>query len=248
MSHIRAAYRFTLFFLATIGIYALFLIRKPFVKDKVGLRQATFGTWIRSFVRISKMRVVISGPPPTPPFFMVANHLSYTDIAALRYAAKGIFVAKAEISQWFIIGYFVRDIGTIFINRENRRDIPRAGEEIIERLDAGEGVVVFPEGTSTRGDNVLPFNSSFFEFAARKNLPVSYATLSYSTPAGEMPASTAVSWWDDTGFFAHIWRLFRVREYTATVTFGDEPVLNPDRKVLSARLHDLISERFEPVV
>ncbi|MBK6725266.1 MAG: 1-acyl-sn-glycerol-3-phosphate acyltransferase [Acidobacteria bacterium] len=80
---------------------------------------------------------------------------------------------------------------------QNRRDIPRAGELIIERLDAGEGVVVFPEGTSTKGEEVLPFNSSFLEFAARKDIAVHYAAITYSTPPGEMPAHIAACWWED---------------------------------------------------
>ena len=76
----------------------------------------------------------------------------------------------------------VRDMGNIFIDRRNRRDIPRAGEEIIQKLSEGEGVIVFPEGTSTKGEDILPFNSSFFEFAARTDLPVSYVSISYRTP------------------------------------------------------------------
>jgi len=248
MSHFRAVFRLISFATATFGIYGLFLICNPLKRDKVAWRQVTFGRWIRSFNRISKMRIVVIGTPPEPPFFLVTNHLSYVDIPALRAVVKSVFVAKAEIRNWFLVGRIVRDIGTIFINRENRRDIPRAGEEIIERLDAGEGVTVFPEGTSTRGDEVLPFNSSFFEFAARIDLPVSYAAISYSTADGEMPASTAVSWWDDTGFFAHIWRLFKVREYTATITFGEQPVLNADRKILAAELRQRVADKFVPVL
>ena len=139
-------------------------------------------------------------------------------------------------------------MGTIFIDRTNRRDIPRAGEQIIERLDAGEGVVVFPEGTSTKGETVLPFNSSFLEFAARAQIPVSYAAISYRTPPGELPASLAACWWEDISFFAHLWRLFKVREYTAVINFGEEPVVNPDRKVLANELRRRVAEKFIPVL
>ncbi|MBT1569857.1 1-acyl-sn-glycerol-3-phosphate acyltransferase, partial [Klebsiella pneumoniae] len=87
------------------------------------------------------------------------------DIPVLRSVVKGVFVAKHDIKDWFFAGRMIRDMGTIFINRGNRRDIPRAGSRILERLEKGEGVIVFPEGTSTRGEEVLPFNSSFLEFA-----------------------------------------------------------------------------------
>jgi 1-acyl-sn-glycerol-3-phosphate acyltransferase len=59
----------------------------------------------------------------------------------------------------------------IFIDRQNRRDIPRAGAEIISVLSDGEGVIVFPEGTTTKGDDVIAFNSSFLQFAAETDLP-----------------------------------------------------------------------------
>ena len=233
---------------ATLVVYWFWFFTHFFIPNKIYWRQVIFGAWTKSFVKISHMKIEIVGKPPTPPFFLVTNHLSYADIGALRAAVKGIFVAKAEINEWFLAGRICRDMGTIFINRTNRRDIPRAGEEIIARLDAGEGVIVFPEGTSTRGEEVLPFNSSFLEFAARSNVAVSYAAISYSTPPDEMPAHLAACWWEDIGFFAHLWRLFHVREYTATIVFGDEPVMNHDRKLLAAELRDRVAEKFIPVL
>ena len=248
MRKIRAAVRMVLFMSATLGLYWFWFFTHFFIPNKIHWRQTIFGAWTRSFVSISHMKVKIVGTPPKPPFFLVTNHLGYADIGALRYAVKGIFVAKSEINEWFLAGRVCRGYGTIFINRTNRRDIPRAGEEIIARLAAGEGVIVFPEGTSTRGEEVLPFNSSFLEFAARGNVPVHYAALSYSTPPGELAASDAACWWEDIGFFPHLWRLFHVREYTATIVFGDEPVMNHDRKLLAAELRQHVAEKFIPVL
>lgn len=248
MRTIRAAIRFILFFISTLGLYSVWFIAKFFVPNKIYWRQVIFGAWTKSFASISNMRIETTGRIPRAPFFLVTNHLSYTDIAALRAVVNGVFVAKQEIEGWFLAGRICRDMGTIFINRSNRRDIPRAGELIIERLDAGEGVIVFPEGTSTRGDAVLPFNSSFLEFAARAEIPVSYASLSYRTPDGEMPASNAVCWWEDIGFFAHMWRLFHVSGYSAVIRFGDEPMIETDRKRLAAELRDRVDSLFEPVV
>lgn len=233
---------------ATLGLYALLLVGRPFVSDKIRWRQKIFYWWVMSFVRASRMRLEVTGLLPATPFFLVTNHLSYTDIGAIRAVVNGVFVAKAEVRGWPLAGRICRDIGTIFIDRGNRRDIPRAGEEIMQRLDAGEGVIVFPEGTSTAGQEVLPFNSSFFEFAARADLPVHYAAIGYKAPEGELQASKSVCWGDDISFFAHMWRLFKLPEYTAVITFGDEPVKDHDRKLLAAELHRRVVEKFVPVV
>lgn len=249
MRSVQAAYRFALFSICTFGLYAAWFITNPFIPNKIHWRQFAFGLWTASFVRITKMRVEIRGVPPKPPFFLVCNHLSYADIAALRYAVKGVFVAKAEVRGWPAAGRICADMGTIFINRANRRDIPRAGEEILGRLDAGEGVIVFPEGTATSGqEGVLPFNSSFLEFAARGGVAVSYAAISYQTPEGELPAHLAAAWGEDISFFKHLWRLLKVRRYTALITFGEEPITNPDRKLLAGELHDRVAQIFTPVL
>ncbi|MBK8302379.1 MAG: 1-acyl-sn-glycerol-3-phosphate acyltransferase [Chloracidobacterium sp.] len=143
MRTITAAIKIVLFIVSTLGLYWTWFILRIFIPNKVHWRQIIFAGWTKSFVSISNMRVVVVGTPPQPPFFLVTNHLSYTDIAAIRSVAKGIFVAKAEVETWFLAGRICRDRGTIFIDRANRRDIPRAGELIVARLDMGEGVVVF---------------------------------------------------------------------------------------------------------
>jgi 1-acyl-sn-glycerol-3-phosphate acyltransferase len=248
MRNIRATLRFTLFFVSTIGIYLVWFLASIFIPNKIYWRQLIFKIWATLFVKISNMKFEILGTPPKAPFFLVCNHLSYVDIPALRYTADGVFVAKGEIRGWFLAGRMVRDMGNIFIDRQRNRDIPRAGQEIIRKLDEGEGVIIFPEGTSTKGEDVLPFNSSFLEFAARTDLPVSYCSISYKTPIGEMPASEAVCWWDDTVFINHMFRLFSVKEYTAVINFGDEPVINANRKVLARELHEKVKEKFIPVL
>lgn len=248
MKHLRASFRLTAFVIATLGFYSIWWVTSFFIPNKQYWRQIAFGWWTRSFVKLSGMKIEIIGTPPHAPFFLVSNHLSYVDIAALRAVVTGVFVAKKEIEDWFLAGRIVRDMGVVFIDRTNRRDIPRAGRQIIERLDDGEGVIVFPEGTSTKGEEVLPFNSSFFEFAAEADIPVSYVTIGYRTPKGEIPASEAVCWWDDTKFFAHMFRLFTVPSFTAILNFGEKPVLNPDRKRLAHELHDKVAGSFVPVI
>jgi len=248
MNTIRAVIRMLLFVAATLGLYGVWWLLHWFIPNKTFWRQVIFYRWTWCFMKISGMTLEINGTPPKPPFFLVSNHLSYCDMAALRQAATGVFVAKAEILTWPLAGRIIKAMGIVFIDRANRRDIPRAGSEIIERLDAGEGVIVFPEGTTSKGETVLPFNSSFLQFAAESGVPVSYAALSYRTPNGQPAASSHVCWWEDISFFAHLWRLFKMPGYTASVTFGEGPIVSNDRKALAAELRQRVDDNFQPVL
>lgn len=248
MNFIRASIRFPVFVIATLALYWFWRITAFAVPNKVLWRQITFHNWARIFARVAGMKIEVIGTPPTPPFFLVCNHLSYVDIPALRLAANGVFVAKSDIKDWFVAGPIICNMGNIFIDRKNRRDIPRAGAEIIKKLNEKEGVIVFPEGTSTKGEDVLPFNSSFMEFAAKTELPVSYASIRYATPPGGPTPSERVCWWDDISFVNHLWRLFSLKGFTAIITFGEEPISDPNRKELAAHLREKVKEKFIPML
>lgn len=248
MGFLRASIRFAAFVFVTLAIYVIWWLFDFVIPNKLYWRQFIFRFWTRIYAIIAGLRIEVIGTPPRPPFFLVCNHLSYTDIAVIRAVVNGVFVAKRDIKNWPIIGRLVGDMGIVFIDRSNKRDIPRAGAEIIERLNAGEGVIVFPEGTSSKGENVLPFNSAFLEFAARTDLPVSFAALSYRTAPGDPPPSATICWWDETSFMRHLFRHFSLRGYTAVLAFGDEPIANPDRKLLARELHAKVSEKFIPVI
>jgi 1-acyl-sn-glycerol-3-phosphate acyltransferase len=248
MGSIRASIRFPAFVIASFGVYGLWWVGSWVVPNKQLWRQVVFHWWARSFAAIARMEIEIVGQPPKPPFFLVCNHISYVDIPALRLAANGIFIAKSEIKDWFLAGTMIKNMGNIFINRKNKRDIPRAGAEVLKRLNEQEGVILFPEGTSTKGETILPFNSSFLEFAASTDLPVSYAALRYATPPGGPTPSERVCWWDDKTFMQHLWLLFSLPSFKAIVTFGEEPVIDTDRKKLAARLHQHVEESFIPML
>ncbi|MBK9154024.1 MAG: 1-acyl-sn-glycerol-3-phosphate acyltransferase [Chloracidobacterium sp.] len=248
MSFVRGTLRLAAFVLASLVLYASWWVVSWFVPNKTLWRQVVFHWWSKLFAMIARMELEIVGTPPKPPFFLVSNHVSYVDIPALRLAANGVFVAKSEIKDWFLAGPMIRNMGNIFIDRKNRRDIPRAGAELLKKLNEREGVILFPEGTSTKGEMILPFNSSFLEFAARTDLPVSHAAVRYVTPEGGPTPSERICWWDDTGFLKHLWLLFSLPSFTAVVTFGDETVVDTDRKRLAARLKERVEADFIPML
>lgn len=248
MRYIRATLRIIIFIALTITIFSVWFVGSFIVPNSQFWRQVIFRLWARSFLLISGMQVEVIGTPPRPPFLLVSNHLSYIDIAAFRSVLDTVFVAKSDIKDWFFAGWIIRNMGTIFINRNNRRDIPRVATEIIKKMEDGEGVLVFPEGTSTKGEEVLPFNSSLLEFAAKNDLPVSYASISYRTPADEPNASEAICWWDDTVFLEHLWHLLSLKEFTAVINFGEESVNNSNRKELAHELREKVKDKFVPVI
>jgi 1-acyl-sn-glycerol-3-phosphate acyltransferase len=210
-------------------------------------RRWSVRTWCLGTARLVGLKVATSGRAPAPPFLLVSNHLSYLDVILLGTQTSGRFIAKKEVSRWPIWGPLARLAGTIFVDREDGRDAVRVAGLIEQAWDEGDGVLFFPEGTSTAGDRVLPFKPALLEAAARREWPVRYASLSYQVPTGEEPASRSVCWWGDMTLGPHLIGLCRLSACTGFITFGAEPIQSADRKELARRLHQNVLGIFNPV-
>lgn len=252
MKWLRAAVRLILVTLLTVLHVLVLLLGSLFTfaspRSRAGWRMFVFRSWSRWVLPVLGVQIEVEGEPPDPPFLLVSNHLSYLDIPVLGRYVGAIFVAKAEISNWPGIGFMCRAINTIFIDRTQRRDLQRVMREIDREMDHGMGVVLFPEGTSSKGTTVLPFRPSLLESAARSDTPVSWATLSYHTPEGEPPAHLSVCWWGGMDFSPHALQFAQLRRVHAKVVFGSERIHDVDRKELGRRLREAMLEHFEPVV
>jgi 1-acyl-sn-glycerol-3-phosphate acyltransferase len=220
----------------------------PFQKTVLGWRNFLFRSWARTTAAIMGMKIQVSGRPPRAPFFLVSNHLSYIDIVVFASLLDCVFIAKLDIASWPVMGVICRSFHTIFIDRNKRRDIARVNARIEQTLAAGQSVMLFAEGTSTRGASVLPFKASLLEPAAKASYPVSYAAVSYRTPINQPPAHVSVCWWDEITFLNHLFALFHVPKFEAIVVFGEHSIQAADRKVLAERLWQAVTEQFIPVV
>lgn len=208
------------------------------------LRRKIVRFWGWGFPRIIGMRVEVHGAPPSPPFYIVANHLSYVDIWLLAAITGCGFVARGDVQHWPIIGLISKSIYVLFIDRESKKDAVRVNQLIEHALKLGDGIAVFAESRITRGLDVEPFKSALIEPAIANGVPVHYATLSYRTHPGSPPASRVVGWWRPEPFFHHMFRMFQIRGFTATVHFGEAPLNGENRKELAAKLHAAVRAPF----
>lgn len=207
-----------------------------------------FQLWSRLLCRIFGVRVTVAGRAPRPPFILVANHLSYLDIIVLGTAVPCVFVAKSEIDEWPIFGALCRSVGTIFIERRAKRRLPEILGRVESSLAAGQGVVIFPEGTSSAGDMVLPFRSPLLDLPARLAYPVHHATLGYRSPDPASPTHLAVTWWGDMPLGPHLRALLDLPWVEARLAFGAEAIQDGDRKRLAEALHAAVRHEFSPMV
>jgi hypothetical protein len=146
-----------------------------------------------------------------------------------------VFVAKSEVRSWPVFGWFASLAGTLFVIRAKRSDVSRMNEEIERTLNGGDVLVLFPEGTSWNGSEVLPFKSSLLEPVAGSKHSLTVAHISYTLADGDV--ANDICYWGDMTFFPHLLKLMTREQIKARVSF--EPVLNPadERKELAVQLH-----------
>ncbi len=251
MRTLRATYRLIVGTVFTTGMYwtmkAGCFWHRNHPEQRFACRNRFFQAWSRVFAGLIGMELKVKGTPPAAPCVMVSNHLSYVDIIALGTRVNARFIAKSDVADWPVLGPAVRGTGTIFVDRTRARDAIRVNHLIRDMMEEGDGVIFFPEGTSSGGEDVLPLKTPLLHYCAHAGVPVHVATVSYATPPGEPPASQAVCWWGDMPFFSHMFHLFGIPRFEAQVEFGMHPVRGRDRKELAVKLWSALRQQYLPL-
>ncbi len=194
--------------------------------------------WSRRTIALLGMKLHVEGRVPHTGL-VVCNHLSYVDVLVVGAVLPSVFVSKAEVRGWPIVGLLTDRAGTIYLQRGSVRAAAEVNRAIASALMTDVPVAIFPEGTTTAGDNLLPFHAALFEPAVRSHSPVWPSSLSYDFRSGGS-ACAKVAYWGDDVFLAHLMRLSRLPEITATLRFAAGPVK-------AERRGDAASESWEAV-
>jgi len=197
--------------------------------------------WPRRFLAgiatISGARLAIRGRPLRAPVLYLANHQSWLDIMLLAGATGTAFVSKAEVAAWPLLGWLSALNRTVFIARSDRGGVRQQSEALAVALLSGQPVALFPEGTTSDGQSLLPFHASLLAAVAPppQGVNVQPVAIDYGV------ARRDIAWGGETAF-ANVMRILGRRgRFDATLTFL-VPIESPkDRKIVARQAHSAIA-------
>ena len=223
-SKVRLIARSSAFLLATLVLLVPYLAALPFgraIPNRIAV------LWSRIGCRVCGLRLWVSGAPSRlDGLVFVANHVSYLDIPVLGGLADGTFVAKNEVSTWPLFGFLARLQRTVFVSRNPRKANDDIGK-LRSRLDRGERLIVFPEGTSSDGRQVLPFKTSLFGAVLDRERNTDYwvqpVSITYPRYADGRPLILGLqdhyAWYGDMTLFDHLLGVFSRKGALVEVSF-----------------------------
>lgn len=196
------------------------------------------------------IRVIRSGYIPLLDLSMrnvmfVANHISWADIHALNSVTPMKFIAKAEIQDWPVFGYLAKKSNALFIDRAKRHEAANTVDTLTKSLKAGSNVCLFPEGTTTLGNEVKPFKSSLIQAAIQAESVIYPVAIYYPHPGGD--SNTEMAYAGDITLKASMQQVLTQRapivelHFLAPIKTKNLPAEEKDRRVLTAKLQALIT-------
>jgi 1-acyl-sn-glycerol-3-phosphate acyltransferase len=204
-------------------------------------RHARIQWWAAKMLRVMGVQRVVEGVPHAGATLIAANHVSWLDIVALHSVCPHArFVSKADIKHWPVIHHLVSAAGTLYIERERKRDALRVVHQMAEALQQGQTVAVFPEGTTGDGRALLPFHANLLQAAIAVEAPVQPVALRFSDPSNH--ASPAAAYVGETTLVQSVWRIACAEGLTVHVSLL--PAIgsrHADRRALAERVREQIA-------
>ena len=224
------------------GLHGLTIIVLRFAACDAAARHARVGWWSAKLLRLLGVTLTTSGVTPrSGSKLVVANHVSWLDIAAIHAVMPDArFVSKADVRHWPLVGRLVTGAGTLFIERESKRDALRVVHQMAAALQAGHTVAVFPEGTTGAGATLLPFHANLLQAAIATATPLQPVLLRWFDPVH--PISPVVEFVGDTTLAQSLWRIACARGLAIEVrVLPPVDSAHADRRALAARLRETLA-------
>jgi 1-acyl-sn-glycerol-3-phosphate acyltransferase len=241
-----AAVKFILFFL----LISFLLIHHSLVSLVIPFRSLRLRYFLKSIQRTSKVALKILNVKvhyhgdELRPFkgLQVSNHLSYVDVLILFSYHPSLFVTSVEIKETFLLGKLCELAGCFFVERRRSKHGPETKNQELkqmnEKISEGFSIFLFPEGTSSDGQGVLPFKGTFFQLAVDAGIPVRPFCLRY---LGEN--KDTVPWYGKMTFAKHLFALCRQKEIQAELSVL--PYISGFQKMeFASHAHKLILEKY----
>lgn len=254
MKSIRAGLKMVLFALLSLGIIPPQRTIMLFTKGTASYAIPCF--WHRNICRAFGIKFETVGTPSLDrQTLFMCNHLSYLDIPLIGSIIKASFVAKSDVSSWPVFGFLADLQQTAYMQRK-KTAIAQEAKTLQGRIAAGKSLIIFPEGTSTDGQSVLPFKSSLFSLAlntTQKDLLVQPMTLQLlevdGRPVRTQEDRDLYTWHLNmqTELPEHLWRFALTSGAKLRLTFHPplQAAAFEDRKVLAKTCHDNVSKGLE---
>ncbi len=231
MSLLRFSLRFIALIFAVL-IVLPFILLFIYISQKQNnrkLNKKTINIWSKLLCRICGLKLSTKGEIQENPVFIVANHVSWLDIPVIHSYKLAGFVAKAEISQWPILGWVVKSGETLFIARGKQESRKKVLKAIKHRLQEKRSIAVFPEGKVTDGSYLARFHRQLMHAAVETNTPIQAIALKYTQKNGKRNKN--VCFQGDETFIKNLFRILSLPTSNVELVFCES--LNTEK--LSAR-------------
>ncbi|MEO6278732.1 lysophospholipid acyltransferase family protein [Roseateles sp.] len=225
-------------------LHGLWIVRTAFASMTPEQRHERIQWWSRKTLRVLGIELTCSGSELAAGHLVVANHVSWLDIAAVHAVLpQARFVSKADVKHWPVVGALVTGAGTLYIERTSKRDALRVVHQAAEALQARDCVAVFPEGTTGAGPELLPFHANLLQAAVATQSPVLPVVLRWHEP-GEC-FSPSARFIGDTTLVQSLWAIASARGLGIDVQIlPPVPTAGLDRRALGEALRAAISARL----